>query len=84
MHANEESNMGIVPAKPPNKSHEVVAAEVVEGKPVIKENIMQLNTCLTQIREISVSQGQCGVRRRRSTSPDVTTDASIQGKNRMQ
>ena len=30
--------MGIVPMKPPNRSHEVVAAEVVEGRPVTKEN----------------------------------------------
>jgi hypothetical protein len=33
----EESNMGIVPGKPPNKSHEGMAAEVVEGRPVTKE-----------------------------------------------
>ena len=48
-------------------------AEVVEGRPVTKEDIMMLNTCLTQIREISVCPEQCGVCRRRSTSPDVTT-----------
>ena len=32
--------MGIVPMKPPNRSHEGVTAEVVEGRPVTKENIM--------------------------------------------
>jgi hypothetical protein len=64
---------------------EIPAAEVVEGRPVTKENIMMLNTCLIQLREISVPQGLCGVRGRRLTSPDVMTyRASIQGKNRMQ
>ena len=38
--ANEESNMGVVPMKPPNRSHEGVTAEAVEGRPVTKENIM--------------------------------------------
>ena len=38
--ANEESNMGIVPMKPPNGSHEGVTGDVVEGRPVTKENIM--------------------------------------------
>ena len=40
--------MGVVPMKPPNRGHEVVAAEVVEGRPVTKENIMTANTCPTQ------------------------------------
>ena len=70
-----KSDCCVVPEKLPNKAAGEVpaAAEVVEGRPVTKENIMMLNTCLTQIREISVPQGQCGVRRRRSMSPDVTT-----------
>ena len=73
VNASEESNIGIVPAKPPNKVGRDTGGGGGGGKAGAKENIMMLNTCLTQIREISVSHGQCGVRRRRSTAPDVTT-----------
>ena len=51
----------VVPVKPPNRSHEVVAAEVVEGRPVTKENILEPNTRPTQSGE-SVSQGLQNVR----------------------
>ena len=53
--------MGIVPMKPPNRSHESVAAEVVEGRPMTKENIVEPNTRPTQSGE-SVSQGLQNVR----------------------
>ena len=39
--------MGIVPMKPPNRRHEGVAAEVVEGRLVTEENKMKVNTCPT-------------------------------------
>ena len=55
--------MGEVPMKPPNRSHEVVAAEVVEGRPVTKENIMEPNTQPTQ-SGVRVSQGLHGVRQK--------------------
>lgn len=60
MYVGEESNIGIVPAKPPNKTEGFVA-EVVEGRLVTKENIMESNIRLTQNRE-RVSQGFGGVR----------------------
>lgn len=55
--------MGEVPMKPPNRSHEVVAAEVAEGRPVTKENTREPNTQPTQSGE-RVSQGLPGVRQR--------------------
>ena len=63
MHVGEESNRGIVPAKPPNKAGETPAAEVVEGRPLTKENNMESNTRPTQSGE-RVSQGLHGVRER--------------------
>ena len=61
---------------------ETSAAEVVEGRPVTKENTIGPNMCLTQIRE-SVSQGQYGVRRRHSpTPPDVMMPKGVKSKVR--
>ena len=51
MNVNGESNMGEVPMKPPNRSHKVVAAEVVEERPVTTENIMEPNKQPTQSGE---------------------------------
>jgi len=45
-----ESYSGIVPAKQPNKS-ETSPAEVVEGRPLTKENTRQSNSCRTRSRE---------------------------------
>ena len=45
-----ESYSGIVPAKQPNQS-ETSPAEVVEGRPLTKENTRQSNSCRTRSRE---------------------------------
>jgi RNA-directed DNA polymerase len=50
MHGSGESNSGVVPAKQPNKS-ETTPAEVVEGRPLTKENTQQSNSCRTPGRE---------------------------------
>src|ERR1035441_2561960 len=50
MHGGGESYSGVVPAKQPNKSGRP-PAEVVEERPLTKENMDQLNLCRTQSRE---------------------------------
>src|SRR5580700_6619595 len=50
MHGNGESYSGVVPAKQPNKGGRP-SAEVVEGRPLAKENTEQSNQCRTQSRE---------------------------------
>src|ERR1035438_2911043 len=50
MHGNGESNSGVIPAKQPNKDGKP-SAEVVEGRPLTKENTPQSNSCQTQSRE---------------------------------
>ena len=50
MHGSGESYSGVVPAKQPNKSGRPLA-EVVEGRPLAKENTKQSNQCRTQSRE---------------------------------
>jgi RNA-directed DNA polymerase len=62
MHAAEGSDSGVVPMNQPNKSGKPLA-EVGEGRPGIKENIMQPNTPPTQ-SGARVSQGWNGVRQR--------------------
>ncbi len=86
--------MGVVPMKPPNRSHEVVAAEVVEGRPVTKENIMTANTCPTQCGTTGEPKLH-GVRKRRGKITGETISHTfrsanlrcpqgrIQGKNRV-
>src|ERR1035441_2145054 len=50
MHGSGESYSGIVPAKQPNKSGEP-PAEVVEGRPLTKENTLEPNSRRTPSRE---------------------------------
>jgi RNA-directed DNA polymerase len=50
VHGNGESYSGVVPTKQPNKSGRP-PAEDVEGTPLTKENMDQLNQCGTQKRE---------------------------------
>jgi RNA-directed DNA polymerase len=61
MHVCEESDSGIVPMSHSNKDGKPYA-ESEEGRPPIKENTCQPNTCPTQ-SEIHVSQGLAGVRK---------------------
>ncbi len=49
-HDSGESNSGIVPAKQPNED-QGGSQEVVEGRPLTKENRAQSNSCRTQSRE---------------------------------
>ena len=46
MHGGGESYSGVIPAKQPNKSGRP-PAEVVEGRPLTKENAEQSNPCWT-------------------------------------
>src|SRR4051794_22325040 len=57
---SEESDSGIVPMNHSNNDRKLLA-EGEEGRPLIKENTLQLNTSSTQ-SEIRVSQGLAGVR----------------------
>ena len=50
MHDGGESYSGVVPTKQPNKGGRP-SAEVVEGRPLAKENTEQSNQCRTQSRE---------------------------------
>ena len=50
MHGGGESYSGVVPAKQPNKGGRP-PAEVVEGRPLTKENMEQPNPCRTPSRE---------------------------------
>ena len=60
MNVAKKSDSGEVPMKHPNKGGNS-PAEGVEGRPGIKENIVESYTCLTQSRK-GVSQGLTGVR----------------------
>src|SRR5271170_6967800 len=62
MHAAEESDSGVVPMNQPNKGGKP-PAEAGEGRPGIKENIVQSSTQPTQ-SGASVSHGLSGVRQR--------------------
>ena len=57
----EESDSGIVPMNHSNKDGKPYT-ESEEGRPLIKENAGQPNTCPTQSGEACVSQGLTGVR----------------------
>ena len=61
MYVCEESHRGIVPMNHSNKDG-TSSAESEEGRPLIKENAGQPNTCPTQSGEACVSQGLTGVR----------------------
>src|SRR6266849_3278402 len=50
MHGSGESYSGVVPTKQPNKGGRP-SAEVVEERPLVKENTEQSNQCRTQSRE---------------------------------
>ena len=63
MNVAGESHSGIVPAKQPNKS-ERSPAEVVEGRPLTKENTQQLNPYWTPSRE----SGSSGLERVREAA----------------
>jgi RNA-directed DNA polymerase len=53
-HGGGESYRGVVPAKQPNKGGKP-QAEVVEERPLVKENTEQSNQCWTQSRESGTS-----------------------------
>jgi hypothetical protein len=61
MHVCEESHRGIVPMNHSNKDG-TSSAESEEGRPLIKKNAGQPNTCPTQSGEACVSQGLTGMR----------------------
>jgi hypothetical protein len=62
MYVCEESHSGVVPMNHSNKDGASLA-ESEEGRPLIKENAGQPNTCPTQSGETCVSQGLTGVRK---------------------
>jgi group II intron reverse transcriptase/maturase len=53
MHGNGKSDSSVLPTKSPNKA-DGIAAEVVEGRGLTKENVDQQNTPRTQRRTLSV------------------------------
>src|SRR5271165_4626878 len=66
MHVSEESDSGAVPMNHSNKDEKLLA-ESEEGRPLIKENILQPSTHSTQ-SEARVSQGLAGVRKAATTA----------------
>ena len=63
MHGGGESHSGVVPTKQPNKS-ETTPAEVVEGRPLTKENTWQPNPYRTPCR----ASGPSGLERVREAA----------------
>lgn len=63
MHGSGESYNGVVPTRQPNKS-EPSPAEVVEGRPLAKENTQESNSCRTLSRE----SGSSGLQRVREAA----------------
>jgi hypothetical protein len=61
MHVPEESDSGVLPMNHSNKDEKLLA-ESEEGRPLIKENILQPSTYSTQ-SEARVSQGLASVRK---------------------
>ena len=61
VHVSEGSHSGVVPMNHSNKDMRS-SAESEEGRPLIKENAGQSNTCPTQSGK-GVSQGLAGVRK---------------------
>ena len=79
MHGGGESYSGVVPAKQPNKSGRP-PAEVVEERPLTKENMDQLNLYRTQSRE----SGPNGLDRvREAARACASTPNIIRGRNRV-
>jgi hypothetical protein len=62
MHRHGKSDSSILPTKPLNKARKL-AAEVVEGRGLTKENVLQQNTRRTQSREPCVPSALERVRR---------------------
>src|SRR5271165_5715081 len=69
MHVSEESDSGAVPMNHSNKDEKLLA-ESEEGRPLIKENILQPSTHSTQ-SEARVSQGLAGVRKAARESKEL-------------
>ena len=87
MHEGGESYSGTVLTKQPNQSG-IPPAEVVEGRPLTKENTPEPNSCRTPCRE----SGRSGLERVREAARKdknhipigvSTPDAKIRGKNRV-
>jgi hypothetical protein len=83
MHGGGESYSGTVPTRQPNKSG-TPPAEVVEGRPLTKENTRPPNPCRTPSR----ASGLSGLERVREAArnPSVRFDAkhpNLRGKNRV-
>jgi len=76
MYVPEESDSGVLPMNHSNKD-EKLSAESEEGRPLIKENILQPSTHSTQ-SEARVSQGLAGVRK-----AALRFAATIRDKSRM-
>ena len=86
-HGERESHSGIVPTKRSNEGRGG-PKEIVEGRPLTKENTRQPNPCRTPSRE----SGPSGLERVREAAkqdgklqphPDSGVDANIRGKNRV-
>ena len=78
MHGGGESYSGVVLTKQPNKS-ETTLAEVVEGRPLTKENTRQPNPYRTPCR----ASGPSGLERVREAVCFDAKYALIRGKNRV-
>src|SRR5271166_5287755 len=75
MHVSEESDSGAVPMNHSNKDEKLLA-ESEEGRPLIKENILQPSTHSTQ-SEARVSQGLAGVRKAARESKELKFTALL-------
>jgi RNA-directed DNA polymerase len=75
MHVPEESDSGAVPMNHSNKDEKLLA-ESEEGRPLIKENILQPSTHSTQ-SEARVSQGLAGVRKAARESKELKFTALL-------
>ena len=62
MHGGEESYSGVVPAKQPNKG-ERSPEEVVEGRPLTKENTQEPGPCRTPSRESGLNRLETPVKK---------------------
>jgi len=76
-----ESYSGVVPTKQPNKS-EKSPAEVVEERPLAKENTQEPNSCRTPSRE-SEPNGLARVREAAKSQRFDAKHPNIRGKNRV-
>ena len=69
MHGSRESHSGVVPTKQPNES-QGGPQEVVEGRPLTKENMEEPNPCRTPSRK----SGSSGLDRVRQASSTLGVD----------